>query len=716
MATSTASQDVQKMVDDKVQRILSTRSITELSSESTVNDSSWVKQSFLITDTQFTDADKVNQFWCSADSKYTNTTPGGNFQINPRPQFTRYADIKAKGRFSDAVDVTVGTDNVNLGMGMYYSDAFDDNAQRIHMRFGVPAYNSLTTFFSQFYNYEAGVLARNARSTGVFYTAGKIAFYVVAFTNIYVVALSLFGAAARFFMNKPSSKYYYLKPAMTLYWNAVSAMVNQILANKGITPKSGIGVLDKFISNVSNRPDQENESINGYYGLDQQSLTNFHKYIPSVFGDPNSLSAGIDVYAMANRATRMKIRQDLKIANYLANNAATASSDFTGFVQVMGKDTVTDPGTGGLTKAIQNWAASQIYSKTDGIGYTEKTIKNETSVDSLFQDSNEKAGVPQGNTSTTNSVSSDDTNSFTKAMLDEFNDGSAFATFQVDYTGPTSESFQNSVRESDIQSKLNSISSDSRSTMFTFENGNILGGAVGAVTDGIKSAVSDFVGGVTDGVGISGLMALAGAAFVDIPKYWDSSSASLPRGNYNIQLISPYGHPMAQMINIWIPLCMLLAGALPLATGKQSHTSPFICELYDRGKVQTRLGMIDQISITRGTSNLGYNREWAAMAVDVSFSVVDLSSVISMPLNAQLSLNPLQGIFDDENIFTDYMAILSGNSLTDSYFKGNQLKLNLSRSITNFGRLLSPSMQAMWVHENTPVGMLDMLFPGTARR
>ena len=54
--------------------------------------------------------------------------------------------------------------------------------------------------------------------------------------------------------------------------------------------------------------------------------------------------------------------------------------------------------------------------------------------------------------------------------------------------------------------------------------------------EGIASAVKDVVSGIADSLQMSGLMALSGRGLVDIPKYWESSSCSLPRMDYTIEL------------------------------------------------------------------------------------------------------------------------------------------------------------------------------------
>jgi hypothetical protein len=113
-----------------------------------------------------------------------------------------------------------------------------------------------------------------------------------------------------------------------------------------------------------------------------------------------------------------------------------------------------------------------------------------------------------------------------------------------------------------------------------------------------------------------------------------SSAAQEPSASTGV---SPYGNPVSQIINLYIPLAMLLAGALPLAKGRQSYTPPFICEVYDRGRCQSPLAIIDSLSVTRGTGNLGFTNEGRALGIDVTFTVADLSSLVYLPISQGLS-------------------------------------------------------------------------------
>jgi hypothetical protein len=112
-------------------------------------DREWLKSTFILKDEDIVLGDEYskwirkNRYISSADFKYTSTAPGMNMAVNPKPQFTRYADPRVRGKLESRPEfISVGTTGHQhgLGMGRYYSEAFDDNQQRIFMRFGVPKY------------------------------------------------------------------------------------------------------------------------------------------------------------------------------------------------------------------------------------------------------------------------------------------------------------------------------------------------------------------------------------------------------------------------------------------------------------------------------------------------------------------------------------------------------------------------------------------------
>jgi hypothetical protein len=673
-----------------------------------IRDQHWVRQAFLVTSDDLEATDIQNRTFTTASVKYTDTTPGGNIAINPPAQFTRYADIRAPGRFSGNMGIQDGS----KGMGRYYSEAIDDNAQVIHLRFGVPQFAPMSTFFTGFYNTGAGQMARTGRATSSFYMVGRAAGFIVSIMSWKLLAVHLIGLGARFLMQKPSSKFYYMKPAMPLYWNAVTTMVNHLAVNRGIIPRVGA-------------PDQIN--LNGNPAGTQEGIAQLHALLPDVF----KKNGGIDVYALANRAKRLERK------HMAAKERATANAPPEGYTV----EQISKIMQGVESQVLQDSVPALVGDNESNYGdsYMGKWLASNPS-------------KPAGSDGT-------DTSSITEAVLDtqtagesffnflkaELDDGGAFASFRVNSTGPVTESFSNTVGESDISSKINGMSASARNTKFNFGGGNLVGGVAGAAIGGVVNAAKDFVAGIGDSLEISGLAALAGAAFVDIPKHWQSSAANLPHASYTIELRSPYGNAISQLLNLDIPLAMLLAGVLPLSTGKQSYTSPFLVELFDKGRCQTRLGMIDSMTITRGQGNLGFNNEGHAMGIDVTFSIVDMSSILHMPITEGFSLGTAaiagtaavvggvaggpvgaaalggaalaagSGVFDEDTSFSDYMAILAGMGVADQIYQFRKLMLNITRAQAGWDSYTDPSRFASFAADTLPGRLVSAFYKGTPR-
>lgn len=697
-----------------------------------LKDKLWIRQSFLVRSEDLEEVDIQNRVLTSASLKFTDTTPGGNFCINPLPQFTRFADLKPQdpmGRKSLRVN--------GPGMGRYYSEAIDDHNQIINMRFGVPAYNSLTTFFSSFYNSAAGNLARTGRAPDAFYQLGKAAGFVVTIMSWKLLAATLIGFGARFFLEKPSSKFFYLKPTMPVYWQTVNTIVNHIAVGKGIVPRIGGN------ENARQQGDQ--------YEFSKSDLERLHNLLPDIF----KKGGGIDVYAMANRAQRMARRQMKAIQK--DRNEPAANFDLRKSIQATFRDPVSDPGPAkyegvdaqgapiepGMQAYLQRWfQSSQSKSTTNSDGETD------SATEAADKSKEKNAGFVE----------------FLEAELD---DGAAFASFRVNPTGPVNESFSSTVTESEIQNKINGVSSSSRSSSFNFANGNLVGGAAGQILGSAFGAVKSFGAGMLDSLELSGLAALGGGAFVDIPKHWQSSAAQLPRMNYTINLANWAGNPISQLINVDIPLAMLLAGCLPLSTGKQSYTSPFLVQLFDQGRAQTRLGIIDSLSVTRGTGNTGWSQDGKALNVEVTFSVIDLSSIMHMPISEGFSntatetgatigsvvggvagagaagipgavggaavgaaagaavgtavdavgnaVKSINAMFDDETAFSDYMAVLGGVSLSDQIYPWRKFKMRLTQQMGEWSSWYSASHYASMAGDTLPARLVSAIFKGTAR-
>lgn len=654
-----------------------------------LRDRDWIRQSFLVGDTSLSgvrssnmaDIDIRNRSFSTVRLKFTDTTPGGNFAINAPPQFTRNADVKSKSIFPGG-----------RGMGRYYSEAIDDNSRLISMRFGVANFTSMTTFWAGFYDSDMAALARTGKRKGIAFKVGQAIGFVVPLLSPVLFTIGVIGNAVRYLAMMPSSKYYYLHPSMHLYWTAVNTIFNNIAVNKGVIPR--------VFSDGA-----RNEFGNSTYNFTPKDLKDMQALIPDIMSD----DGGINSYAIATKAQRNSRRMQKALENII--QTAGDKLDLAAEIDNIQKN--------GLPVEQSKYNGSYL-------AYIGRWLGMEK--DNASEDVNRPTtGGPYATTAA-------EAPSLMEFIHAELDDGAMFATFRVDADGAASESFSNQTGQPDIVNKINGMSSESRNTTFNMSGGNLGDGMAMQAIQGILGGVKDLVSGVADGLGASGLAALAGAAFVDIPNVWQSSTANLPRMNYTMTLSSAYGNKLSQLINIYLPLSMLLAAALPLSTGRQSYTSPFLLELYDRGRAQTRLGLVDSLSITRGTSNLAFDNAGNAMAIDVSFSIIDLSTVLHMPIARGFSLPKaalgaaagaviggpagavagaalanITDIFTDDTAFSDYMATLGSLSMQEQVYTGDRLKLALTRQMKTMKDWSSKANFANWVVDGN-IGRLVSIF------
>lgn len=709
----------------------SQNTVLEPNGLTTTFDRDWIKNAFLISDELLSKTkselkseydpsyyDKANRYWSSASSKFVDTRLGSNIGINPKPQYTRYADIREKGKLPGRKDVTLTNTNGNYGMGRYYSEAIDDPAQVVYLRFGVPEFNALTDFLLNAFDPDQTVMARTGRLPSKFYTAGKVVGTIFTARAFPILTGAIFlGRLIKSVFSRPTYKFYTIRPTMHNYWGSVNKLVNNMAINRGIFPM--------YMDDAS-----EAQVIGGIYKIDNEYLNAIRNMMPDVFGESplskkttsgNNTTiegfAGIDMYAVANRAQRLA--NALIIEEYESVSQGDATK-WTGYVRktLTGNDThdtllSNKDGTPTLQSRLD-----RIVNFTELFGFKDDN-KNYNTTESDFR-IDPKTNQPYINFEKNGKVNPEKSKpgffeNFVKNLDADFREGGDFAVFRVDSTGSMSESFSNSTVESDISQKINSISAMAREARFTLSEGNLFGGGIGNLVTEVTNAVKDVGLGTLSGVtlGFSDLIAgISGSGFIDIPKHWQSASASLPRANYKMKLISPYGNAISKLINIDIPLCMLLAGALPLATGKSSYTSPYLCQVFDRGRLQIKTGIIESLQITRGTANLPFNTAGNCMAIDVNFSVVDLSSIVSMPVG-QAGLFEFNPFIDEDNILMDYLAVLAGMDLGSQIYEFNKAKYNLARKLVGVNQAISPAYWASLFRESTTSGMMQYLTLGS---
>lgn len=250
--------------------------------------------------------------------------------------------------------------------------------------------------------------------------------------------------------------------------------------------------------------------------------------------------------------------------------------------------------------------------------------------------------------------------------------GSDFIGFKVDAVPTVSESWSNSSTEGEIAGAINGLSNSARAARYSLSDFKTGFGVVDAALTAVRSTVA----GAMDGFHVSGILALAGSGMVDIPKRFAESSTQMTTSSYTIELRSPYGDPMSVFLNIYLPFCCLLAGALPISHGNQAFGSPFFCELYDRGRNTIRIGMIESLSVTRGAGTTAWSQDGLPLGIDVSFSIANMTTVMHAPIDTGLSsLFPWNHMFATDTGWQDYASTLANLSIEEQINPYKQISL-----------------------------------------
>lgn len=637
------------------------------------------------------DTDRLNRRFTSASYKYTDSSIGGNICLNPPPQFTRYADIRDQGMRANSKLTSRNYAGGALGMGRYFSDAIDENMQVIHIRLGVPEYNSLFQFFTGFYDSGAAMMARSGRANEGFLHkllrwTGTAIGLLVAPLMIIPWGIMMVGQMARFFLRWPASKFYYLKAAMPLYHLAFSNMVNQIATNTGVTSFHKQSTVDNII------------------GEEHKFSANEHRQLHDLMPDIINEDGVINVYAISNKAKRLQMRHESMMDELFKTGAG---KDFFGIVRTVidnrlgiEKPTANEYGGPilGIETYLQRWWDFLGKAKDAAADAANSAVEKALRINKSGAEPTEENGYnPQ-----------DVDDGFWTFLNAEEADGSGWLSLRVESTGAASESFSNSFTQNSLAQTINSASQSARNMRVNMADGNFdPAGITQMVVDGVKTILT----GVADTLMIGGIMAAAGNSFIDIPDYWDNASASFNKTTYKLSLVCPYNNPVYKLFYQYIPLCAILSAGMPLATGKQSYTAPFMLELYDRGRGMTRLGMIESISISRGTGNIGFNNDGQPMGIEVSFSIKDMSNIIAMPIQPGFSL--FKGVFDSENAFTDYMMVLAGMKLKDVVSRWAILKYQLTTARAEFNQMTSSAYWAANLASTLPGRMIGAVMRGT---
>ena len=508
-----------------------------------------------------------------------DTTLGGNDALNCYWQYNENDDIAHPFTITqgDTTKRDIGRVG-NIGMGRVYAETINSIQSILYLGFGIPEFNNLSAWSDNFYKAPYG----EAITTSMWFK------WVDVLTEATKVPLRALRAAAQYYrlqyggqVDAPVTNFFAFRSQMPLYFGQVQSLLVILATNMqlmyGINP---IG--DESEPNAVQIQNEMNQMSQGQGGIPDYIShlnINFVQIMARRFfyesGDLDKLKHFDKTYTFQNiLATEGKRQQKTQNQKTPAQGDASNSSLF---------NNKSISSVLSLKQKVGGWTTWKgLHSAFIG---GSGALRNET----------------------------------------------LFIGFRVERGNNSSESLSSSTQPSTVQQALDALLGPSKAytqagagqSMSLADN---LASAL-ANAQGVMAKIKSKVGSIF-GVGVAAAIG-AGVSMADIPEVWSDSQFSKSY-SFNLQLIAPYGDPITILQTLYIPLCCLLAGSAPRCTGLSSYTSPFLCRAYCRGKFAIPMGIIDSLSIDRGSSSHGWTHGQLPRTIDLSFSIKDLTP--NMPL------------------------------------------------------------------------------------
>jgi len=306
------------------------------------------------------------------------------------------------------------------------------------------------------------------------------------------------------------------------------------------------------------------------------------------------------------------------------------------------------------------------------------------------------------NDDSVNKPKDDDNNTWLGNILSGFSEAYNYGTLdslnfigiKVEKSTDVSESASNSTGEMNIASMINSSASESINKKASTGGNTIFGNTIAAATGGIMDMVKPLLGAVGSQLNIGIAEIAKGNGIIDFPEIWTGSSFSRSSYNFTMQLRAPCADKLSIFYYIYVPLTMILCAAFPRAVGKNAYTSPFIVRAYSKGMFAVPMGIIDNITIKRGSSEFGWNVDNYPTAIDVSFTIKDLSPAMYVPVAEGNSISDVLDILSPNNTYQEYLLTLSGTTIRDRIL----FKKRVTRNYFTFLQIMKNNKfnSAMW--------------------
>ena len=248
--------------------------------------------------------------------------------------------------------------------------------------------------------------------------------------------------------------------------------------------------------------------------------------------------------------------------------------------------------------------------------------------------------------------------SFSNAAFKDYELASNAVVFYTEGLTTISDSISNSTTDSQLASTINGFADQAKELRFILGSNSALSGVMNlastvttTITDKMNElGLGNLTGGMLGDLATNGVSVIMTGGKILFPKIWGDSTFSRSY-SFDIKLRSPDHDPLSVYMNILVPYLHLLGLCLPqsitegaAAKNPNAYNSPFLVRAYSRGQFNINMGIITDMSVTRGGEGQ-WNDAGLPTQIDISITIEDLYSTLF--LSNPKGSNALTTMFND---------------------------------------------------------------------
>lgn len=213
--------------------------------------------------------------------------------------------------------------------------------------------------------------------------------------------------------------------------------------------------------------------------------------------------------------------------------------------------------------------------------------------------------------------------------------------FYINAETSISESFSNETTQSQLAGTVNGLSDMGREINFLLGYGsNALGADFDALTqedlaenlENVEDALKKFIGKSSMLTNLVGnVVTIATGGKMVFPEIWSDSSFSRSY-SINLKFTSPDSDKLSIFLNVIVPCIFLMCLCLPRTVNAQpnDYISPFLVRMIYKGQFNIDMGIITDMTITRGGDEQSWTVDSLPTQAEVNIGVKDLYQALSI--------------------------------------------------------------------------------------